>query len=205
MPSLGSRLFSELSPKFFGLLGGPNARLYLDVLDGLEKEMSARGDAMERVEVLEIIDRILVPGIHLENELDDEQTAADTDSPSNKVLRRLVAVGWMEEERRPGLRRSGPTWWRESGSITQIMNLLNLPPWKQEELLFLDTRPGTGGCDGAGDAISFSGNYVAWVKSGEITPTPRTAVPLARARFSRLPPASRAGSRVCSGCVSPSP
>jgi hypothetical protein len=26
--------------------------------------------------------------------------------------------------------------------ITQIMNLLNLPPWKQEELLFLEGRPG---------------------------------------------------------------
>lgn len=26
--------------------------------------------------------------------------------------------------------------------ITQIMNLLNLPPWKQEELLFLDGRAG---------------------------------------------------------------
>lgn len=26
--------------------------------------------------------------------------------------------------------------------ITQIMNLLNLPPWKQEELLFLDGGPG---------------------------------------------------------------
>jgi hypothetical protein len=26
--------------------------------------------------------------------------------------------------------------------ITQIMNLLNLPPWKQEELLFLQSRQG---------------------------------------------------------------
>ena len=26
--------------------------------------------------------------------------------------------------------------------ITQIMNLLNLPPWKQEELLFLKSGPG---------------------------------------------------------------
>jgi hypothetical protein len=26
--------------------------------------------------------------------------------------------------------------------ITQIMNLLNLPPWQQEELLFLESGPG---------------------------------------------------------------
>jgi len=26
--------------------------------------------------------------------------------------------------------------------ITQIMNLLNLPPWKQEEILFLQSGPG---------------------------------------------------------------
>lgn len=29
--------------------------------------------------------------------------------------------------------------------ITQIMNLLNLPPWKQEELLFLEGGPGCAG------------------------------------------------------------
>jgi hypothetical protein len=29
--------------------------------------------------------------------------------------------------------------------ITQIMNLLNLPPWKQEELLFLEGGPGRDG------------------------------------------------------------
>jgi hypothetical protein len=32
--------------------------------------------------------------------------------------------------------------------ITQIMNLLNLPPWKQEELLFLD------GSDAGRDAVT---------------------------------------------------
>jgi hypothetical protein len=48
MTSLGNGLFSELAPKFFAVLSGPNARVYLDVVDG-----------MERVEVLEIIDRVL--------------------------------------------------------------------------------------------------------------------------------------------------
>lgn len=105
MRSLGSTLFSELSPKFFGLLGSPNARLYLDVLDSLEKEMSARGDAMERGEVLEIIDQILVPGIQLEKESDEDATEQEGESPSNKILRRLIAAGWMEEDRRSDYRR----------------------------------------------------------------------------------------------------
>lgn len=59
---------------------------------------------MERAEVLEIIDRILVPGARLEQESDEEPTAMDAESPSNKVLRRLVAAGWMEEERRSDYR-----------------------------------------------------------------------------------------------------
>lgn len=102
--SLGSTLFSEISPKFFGLLGGPNARLYLDVLDGLEREMSTRGDAMERSEVLEIIDQTLLPGIQWENESEEDLTTVDAESPSNKILRRLLAAGWMEEERRSDYR-----------------------------------------------------------------------------------------------------
>jgi len=104
MSTLGSTLFSELSPKFFGLIGGPNARLYLDVVDGLEKEMSARGDAMERVEVLEIIDQILVPGVQLERESEEDTALADAEPPSNKILRRFIAAGWIEEERRPDYR-----------------------------------------------------------------------------------------------------
>jgi hypothetical protein len=104
MSTLGSTFFSELSPKFFRLLGGPNARLYLDVVDGLEREMSTRGDAMERVEVLGIIDQILVPGIQLEQEPDEEAASADADSPPNKILRRLIVAGWLEEERRSDYR-----------------------------------------------------------------------------------------------------
>ena len=51
MASLGDSLFSELAPRFFGLLSGLNARVYLDVVDALEREMPTRGEAMERVEV----------------------------------------------------------------------------------------------------------------------------------------------------------
>lgn len=104
MPSLAASLFSELSPKFFGVLTGPNARVYLDVLDAVEREMPSRGDAMERGEVLEIIDRVLAGGAVLENE-GDEAADAEAEQPSGEILRRLIACGWIEEERRSDYRR----------------------------------------------------------------------------------------------------
>jgi hypothetical protein len=105
MPSLGTSLFSELTPKFFGVLTGPNARVYLDVLDAMEREMPARGDAMERAEALEIIDRVLASGGVLEAEAEEEASAVEADQPSSQVLRRLIACGWIEEERRSDYRR----------------------------------------------------------------------------------------------------
>jgi hypothetical protein len=41
MDSLGSSLSSEISPKFFVILVSVNARMYLDVIDALEREMPA--------------------------------------------------------------------------------------------------------------------------------------------------------------------
>ena len=105
MNSLGTSLFSDLSPNFFGVLTGPNARVYLDVLDAIEQGMPSRGDAMERAEVLEIIDRVLAFGAVLQDETDEESADAEADQPSGQVLRRLVAAGWIEEEKRSDYRR----------------------------------------------------------------------------------------------------
>jgi hypothetical protein len=105
MNSLGTSLFSDLTPNFFGVLTGPNARVYLDVLDAIEQGMPSRGDAMERAEVLEIIDRVLAFGAVLQDEMDEESADAEADQPSGQVLRRLVAAGWIEEEKRSDYRR----------------------------------------------------------------------------------------------------
>lgn len=105
MGFLGSQLFSEINPKFFGVLTGPNARVYLDVLDAIEREMPSRGDAMERAEALEIIDRVLASGALLLDEAAEERVDADIDQPSAQVLRRLIASGWIEEEKRSDYRR----------------------------------------------------------------------------------------------------
>lgn len=102
MNSLGSHLFEDLSPRFFGVLVGPNARLYLDALDALEREMPSHGDAMERDEVLAIIDRVLESTAGLQP--DEEDADADADTPSARVLRRLIDAKWIEEDRRTDYR-----------------------------------------------------------------------------------------------------
>jgi len=101
---LGSTLFSELSPKFFGILTGSNARLYVDVLDALEREAPARGDAMDRAEALAIIDRILLGGSTFTPEAGEEDETEG--QPSSMILRRLIAAGWLEEEKHSDYRRT---------------------------------------------------------------------------------------------------
>jgi len=105
MNSLGSTLFSELSPKFFGILVSVNARVYLDVIDALEREMPARGDSLDRTEALEIIDRVLSLGLTYAEE-DEEVDDADVGHPASMILRRLIAAKWLEEERRSDYRRT---------------------------------------------------------------------------------------------------
>lgn len=105
MNSLGATLFSELNPKFFGILTGANARVYLDALDSIEREMPAHGDSMERAEALEIIDRVLASSASLQAETDEETAEIETEQPSSQVLRRLIAAGWIEEEKRADYRR----------------------------------------------------------------------------------------------------
>jgi hypothetical protein len=105
MAYLGTILYSELNPKFFSVLTGPNARLLLDAVDALEREMPARGDAMERPEALEIIDRVFASGAVLQEEAEEAPAGTGTEPPASQVLRRLIAAGWLEEEKRSDYRR----------------------------------------------------------------------------------------------------
>lgn len=100
---LGIRLFSELDPKFFGILTGPNARLYVDVIDALEREMPGRGDVLDYVEALAIIDgctenRSLQP--------EDDVESSDQAQTSSVIYRRLIAAKWLEEEKHSDYRRT---------------------------------------------------------------------------------------------------
>lgn len=105
MAHLGTLLYSELNPKFFSVLTGPNARLLLDAVDALEREMPARGDAMERSEALEIIDRVFASGAVLQEEVNEAPAGTGIEQPASQVLRRLIAAGWLEEEKRSDYRR----------------------------------------------------------------------------------------------------
>ena len=99
---LGSRLFAELNARFFRILTGPNARLYVDALDAVEREMPSRGDALEYAEALAIIDGVL-ENRQLEPEEDLEP--AEPAQPSSIIYRRLLAAGWLEEEKHSDYRR----------------------------------------------------------------------------------------------------
>jgi chorismate mutase len=106
MSSLGATLFSEVTGKFFGVLTGPNAPIYLDALDAIEREMPSRGEAMDWTEAMEIVGEVLARSGALEAESDDPDAGAESDPPSAQVLRRLVGAGWIEEEKRSDYRRT---------------------------------------------------------------------------------------------------
>lgn len=100
---LGSRLFAELDAGFFRILTGPNARLYVDALDALEREMPSRGDALDHAEALAIIDSCL-ENRHLEPE--DDTEPPDQAQSSSIIYRRLLAAGWLDEEKHSDYRRT---------------------------------------------------------------------------------------------------
>ncbi len=105
MPSLGFSLFAELSPKFFGILTGANARVYLDVIDALDRSMPPGGDALDRAEALEVIDGVLAASGSMQPE-DDADEESEGAHPASTILGRLVAAKWLEEEKRSDYRRT---------------------------------------------------------------------------------------------------
>jgi hypothetical protein len=93
---LGSRIFTEVEPRFFGVLTGPNAALYIDVIDALDREMPRRGGGLDHLEAIDIIlnctqNKALLP--EGENEPEESLHA------SHVIYRRLVLAKWLEEEK----------------------------------------------------------------------------------------------------------
>lgn len=103
MGSLATHLLAELSPRFFGLLGGPNARIYIDVLDTIEREVPSRGDSLERAEVLTIIESVLAEGVEFQAE-EETGSSGNSNQAPGEILRRLISAGWLEEEKRSDYR-----------------------------------------------------------------------------------------------------
>ena len=99
-PSLANAVFAEVSPKFFSLLSGPNARLYLDLADLLESESTRRPSNLERDEAISLAAE------WLETSGAVAAPESDTDVPESLVPRdrarvlveRLRDAGWLREE-----------------------------------------------------------------------------------------------------------
>src|SRR5215471_290773 len=97
--SLGSQLFREAQPEFFGILVSRNASLYLDALDSLERTLSRTG-TISRTEAVEIIIEVISnhPEFDPNQEGDDNSSESATLSgQATLVLRRLLETRWLHE------------------------------------------------------------------------------------------------------------
>lgn len=106
MATLSDSLFAELSPRFFRVLTGAHARIYVDVLDLLEQEASARIDPLERDEAVSIVETFIerrgwTPG----DEDDEELSGLSTRDRARHFVERLKVAGWLREEGRSDWRK----------------------------------------------------------------------------------------------------
>src|SRR6266540_6324575 len=106
MASLAAQLFREVRPDFFRVLAGPLARLYVDVLDALEREAARRNQGLDREEALALVEQVLEG--HAEVSTVDDASlmqAATTREKARVVLEVLRHAGWLEEEQRSDWQR----------------------------------------------------------------------------------------------------
>ncbi len=99
MNLLGTQLYGEVPREFFGLLAGPNAPLYADVLDRLAPAFEEAGH-LARAEAAEIVVALLRerPGFEVGTEFPDAAAEASTvQGQASLVLRRLVDTRWLLE------------------------------------------------------------------------------------------------------------
>lgn len=105
MARLGTELFREVRPDFFRVLSGPLARLYVDVLDALEREAGQRNHGLDRAEALGLIEQVLE-----ELELPNNATEQGLEGANNRdrarsLLETLRTAGWVQEEQRSDWQR----------------------------------------------------------------------------------------------------
>jgi hypothetical protein len=103
---LAEGLFREVPPGFLGLLGSPNARLYLDVLDGLERTLTASG-SLSYEEAQNAVTELLRarPEFSAEDEFPGAVELATLGGQANLILRRLCETGWLHTPQRSDWRR----------------------------------------------------------------------------------------------------
>lgn len=103
--TLSSSLFRELRPNFFGVLASPSARLYVDVLDALEREAGQRTQGLDRDEALAVVDLVVEEHAELAGADETLAQAATVRDKARAVLDTLRHAGWVEEEQRANWQR----------------------------------------------------------------------------------------------------
>lgn len=101
---LSGPLFAEISPDFFRILTSVNARIYIDALDALAREMGEISLGISRQEATEIVREVLQfhASAKLEEELEAETTPGGVPA---FLLNRLIERGWLSEPQRPDYQR----------------------------------------------------------------------------------------------------
>ena len=105
---LSAPLYSEVSPDFFRVLCGANARVYVDALDTLWREMGEASSGLSRQEALEIVLEVVERYAGLRPEEEPVAGTEDFGSPrgqANIILNRLTATGWLAEPARADYQR----------------------------------------------------------------------------------------------------
>lgn len=103
---LSEGLFREVPSGFLGLLGSPNARLYLDVLDGLERTLSASGSLSFEEAQNAVVELLRArPEFSAEDEFPGAAELVTLGGQANLILRRLNDTGWLHTPQRSDWRR----------------------------------------------------------------------------------------------------
>jgi len=103
MLSLATGLYSEITPDFFRILSGVNARIYTDALDALAHEMGGAG--LSRQEAVEIVTQIVERHAGFREEEAPDEDMQSPRGQANFLLNRLLQTGWLSEPLRPDYQR----------------------------------------------------------------------------------------------------
>jgi len=101
MSSLSIGLYAEIRPDFFRVLSGPNARIFTDALDALEREIGGGSLGISRQEAVEVAAQIVERHAGLRDEEMPEEDTRSSRGQANFLLNRLVQTGWLAEPARP--------------------------------------------------------------------------------------------------------
>lgn len=106
MAALSEHLFREVRPDFFRVLAGDLRRLYVDVLDTLEREASQRHQGLDRIEALALVEQVVEQHGDWSATSDESLAiAVTTRNRARAVLDNLRATGWLQEEERTDWQR----------------------------------------------------------------------------------------------------